>query len=156
MNQEFDQVIDGAVAKVFSTMLSLPIQPTSELMPWSNPDHLVAGSVGFTGTFSGILYFCMEAPFACRIAGKLLDMPPDEVETGGLLVDATGELTNMMAGQLKTLLCDHGITCALTVPSVIQGSFTVRSRPDTRRITRPFLSGTDIFQVELLIRLQSN
>lgn len=155
MDLQLENIIDDSVAKVFSTMLSMPLSPAGESLPWRNANNLVAGSVGFTGVFSGILYFCMEAPFALKVAGKLLGISTEEVESGGLLVDATGELTNMISGQLKSAMCDHGMNCTLTVPSVIQGSFTVRSRPDISRMTRPFSSDNDRFQIELLIRKES-
>ena len=108
MQIQLEEIIDESVEKVFSTMLSLPIRHNPQFSGWSNPDHLVAGSVGFTGVFSGILYFCMELPFACTIASQMLGLPSSEIEKDGLLVDAIGELTNMIAGQLKSILCDRG------------------------------------------------
>jgi CheY-specific phosphatase CheX len=152
MQIQLEVIIDESVEKVFSTMLSLPVRHNPEFSGWNSPDHLVAGSVGFTGVFSGILYFCMELPFACSIASQMLGLPAAEIEKDGLLVDAIGELTNMIAGQLKSILCDRGMACSLTVPSVIQGSFTVRSRPDISRLTRSFSCDANLFQIELLIR----
>jgi chemotaxis protein CheX len=52
-----------------------------------------------------------------------------------------GEVTNMLAGGLKSWLCDAGASCALTTPAIIRGtSFQVLTREGVTRIQSGFVS----------------
>jgi len=38
-----------------------------------------------------------------------------------MVTDAIGELSNMVAGYVKSRLCNGGLPCVLTIPSVVRG-----------------------------------
>lgn len=38
-----------------------------------------------------------------------------------MVTDAIGELSNMVAGYVKSRLCTNGSSCTLTIPSVVRG-----------------------------------
>ena len=66
------------------------------------------------GTLAAFAYSTVAA--ACEIAGAMLGMAPEDVN--GDMPDAMGEVTNMIAGNLKSVL-PPGV--ALSIPSVIEG-----------------------------------
>jgi CheY-specific phosphatase CheX len=38
-----------------------------------------------------------------------------------MVTDAMGELSNMVVGFVKSRLCNSGLSCVLTIPSVVRG-----------------------------------
>ena len=91
------------------------------------PDSLdgkarIAGSVGFIGKITGVVHVFATTGFAQQISRTLLNLPNDQVASDEMVNDTLGELANMVAGQLKLLLADHGVPCVLTIPSILRGS----------------------------------
>ena len=82
----------------------------------------VAGSVGFTGPVTGVVYSYTSNPFARRITATLLGLLDSEIEGDEMVNDALGEVANMLVGYIKSRLCDQGLPCVLTVPSVVRGA----------------------------------
>lgn len=80
-------------------------------------------SVGFGGAVSGVVYLCLEDEFAVHATGKILGLTAPEVRLHGFEVmkDAIGEVTNMVAGGFKNKLCDLGLACMLTLPTIMRG-----------------------------------
>ena len=77
-------------------------------------------------------------------------------ETNELVNDVIGELTNMIAGGLKSAYCDAGYPCSISIPTIIRGkSFTVGNPPHTTREMFLYQSGPNTFAVELHIRFQT-
>jgi len=83
-------------------------------------DH-VAGTVGITGALTGMVYFYSSATFARRMTCSLLSMKEHEIEGNEMVNDAIGELTNMLAGFLKSRLDNSGLKCSMTIPTVVRG-----------------------------------
>jgi chemotaxis protein CheX len=67
--------------------------------------------------------------------------------------DVVGEATNMLAGGLKSWLCDAGASCAVSTPAIIRGAFAVEAMPDVAREFLVFESGADRVIVEIHIKL---
>jgi chemotaxis protein CheX len=80
-------------------------------------------SVGFGGAVSGVVYLCLEDTFAVHATGRILGLTAPEVRLHGFEVikDAIGEVTNMIAGGFKNKLCDLGLPCVLTLPTLMRG-----------------------------------
>jgi chemotaxis protein CheX len=51
----------------------------------------------------------------------MLGISEQEVDPGEMVTDAIGELSNMVAGYVKSRLCNGGSPCTLTIPSVVRG-----------------------------------
>jgi chemotaxis protein CheX len=130
------------LAEVFSTMLSLPAAPLAEWSPGDTKER-VSGSVGFVGeTVAGSVYLHLPAAFAARVTGAMLGLPAEESPGDAEINDVVGEVTNMLAGGLKSWLCDAGATCALTTPAIIRGrSFHILAGEGVSRIKFAFESG---------------
>jgi chemotaxis protein CheX len=139
-----------STCEVFETMIlrsltqGVPIEGDA-LRPRSN----VVATVSFAGAESGIVAFYSTKDAACEIAGALLGMNPAAVY--GDMPDAIGEVTNMIAGALRTKMTDAGSPCAMSIPTVTVGSdFYTKYVSDVRRVLCPFKMGEQEVFVELI------
>jgi len=141
------------LAEVFSTMFSLPAVPLADGTV-STKTERVTGSVSFVGEgVTGSVYMHIPAPFAAVIAGNMLGLPPEELAGDSDVNDVIGEVTNMVAGGLKSWLCDAGVPCALTTPAIIRGtSFCVQPSEGVTNIRFGFASGDQRGFVETHIK----
>lgn len=153
MIDQLDELVTQAVARAFDTMLNVKVAPEkSDASLWNGEPH-VAGSVGFIGKLTGVVYIYSSATFAREITGQLLGMKVEEVDGDEMVNDAIGELTNMVVGQIKSQLSDRGMPCVLTIPSIVRGSqFVVESTSSTTRRFNTFKCGNHRLGVETLIK----
>jgi len=125
---DIQQYVATHLESVFETMLSMKAvpAPADELT-----GERVTGTVGMAGEkVTGLVYLHLSAPFAGQATAAMLGLPPEEPLGQSDINDVTGEVTNMIAGGLKSWLCDHGAPCALTTPAVIRGtSFAITAKP---------------------------
>ena len=121
--------IANAVGNVFDTMLSMEVESIEGQLAETNNGHHIVGSVGFAGTVLGNLNLDVDEEFACQMTAAMLGMETDEIEGDEEVHDVIGELCNMICGDLKSKLCDAGLTCELSIPSITTGKeFTIVSR----------------------------
>ena len=114
-----------AVRNVSQTMLSRDITMVSQAHePTLGATYEIIDTVGFAGEINGSVYLCLSEKFAFHAIGLMLGMTQREVELGGpdVVKDAIGELTNMTVGGFKNQLCDIGLPCMLTLPSIMRGT----------------------------------
>jgi chemotaxis protein CheX len=121
--------ISNVVGNVFDTMLSMEVESIEgQPAETKNGNHIV-GSVGFAGAVLGNLNLHVDEEFACLMTAAMLGMEVDEIEGDEEVHDVIGELCNMICGDLKSRLCDAGLTCELSIPSITTGKeFTIESR----------------------------
>jgi len=87
------------------------------------------GSVSFAGAVLGNLNLHVDEEFASLMTAAMLGMEVDEIEGDEEVHDVIGELCNMICGDLKSKLCDAGLTCELSIPSITSGkAFKIESR----------------------------
>jgi chemotaxis protein CheX len=104
------------VVSVFQTMLDLEIVPI-ETPETPEPGALTA-AIYFAGTWQGtVLLECTHAQ-ACEFTHRLMSIDAPAAINDDVR-DALGELANMLAGNLKSVL-PHGI--GLSMPSVVEGT----------------------------------
>jgi chemotaxis protein CheX len=139
---------------VFDTMLSMKAVPVPQASVPSFGER-VSGSVGFAGeTVTGAVYLHLSAPFSSQVAAAMLGMTPEEITGDAEVNDVVGEVTNMLAGGLKSWLCDAGAECAVSTPAIIRGNaFAIESMADVMRDLLVFDSGNNRFVVEVHIKL---
>lgn len=131
MQQDIERYVSELSGAVWEQVVGLPLEPT-EAAPAAGT-QTVEGHVHIVGAWKGTLVLqCSEA--AARRAAEAFfhtaaaDQAPEDA------VDAVAELTNMIGGNLKSLMAEDG--CALSLPTVIAGAdFSVRM-PRTRLVTR--------------------
>jgi chemotaxis protein CheX len=114
--ETFGADIDAIVGIVFGTMVGVSVE-SAELACKASPDHLTA-SVFFGGDWQGAVLVECGRQTARGIAERLMGVPAGE-QSGDDVLDAMGELANMVGGNLKSVL-PRGI--GLSMPSVVEGS----------------------------------
>ncbi|MCC6393947.1 MAG: chemotaxis protein CheX [Bryobacterales bacterium] len=115
------EFIRDASCGVFQTMLGLELSPLAEYTE-VDPAPTNAGIlslVGFAGTWAGTGAFICSVKMACRIADALFLSEHESVEEE--VLDAVGEMTNMILGNVKTELEEILGPMALSIPTVLFG-----------------------------------
>ena len=142
-----------AVSEVFSTMLSLEVEP-DVLNGQSPPEgNRIVGSVSFAGEVMGSISIQVTDAFGRLIAAAMLGMEEAEIEGTDEVNDVIGEMSNMIGGGLKSHLCDSGFPCDLSIPSITTGSdFKIESRSWLRHEKFAFKCNRHIAVVEAFIK----
>ena len=81
-------------------------------------ENLMTGIVQISGGFAGAVHLICGRSVVKRAAAQMFSVPEDELSDDDLR-DALGELTNMVGGNVKTLLPGSEF---LSLPTVIEGS----------------------------------
>jgi chemotaxis protein CheX len=80
-------------------MLGLPLEQAAA----TRPPECITGMVEISGGFSGTVVVELSRPLARKVAAALFGMELDQV-TEAEVVDAVGEVVNILGGNLKALL----------------------------------------------------
>ena len=105
-------VIAG-LENVFSTMLNCKVERVGlGLMENSQALHPVSGIIGVSGKGVGTIVLSMERSVAMKAAGVML-MVDDITEITNDVLDAVGELTNMVCGDAKAKLSQYQLSISL-------------------------------------------
>ena len=156
MIDDIDHLVSSAVASVFGTMLNLPVDEEPQSVSTPENEAQIAGSVGFIGVVTGVVFIYSTVTFARNVTRRLIgsDMPITGEE---MVNDAFGEITNMVVGHIKSRLGDRGMQCVLTIPSILRGShFTIEPTSSTRRRISTFRCAGDYVVVEVLLKPSSS
>ena len=137
--------VEQVVDMVFSTMLCLKVEPYPR--PWLRPPDMVTAAVYFAGAWRGAVLLECTRFQACTFAQSLMSIPLPETLNEDVR-DALGEVANMLAGNLKSVL-PPGVE--LSMPSVIEGSDYSLQICGKGAIARvPFWSVENVFGVTLV------
>ena len=142
--------INGHLVEVFETMLSMKATPASDGAAPVFAER-ATGSVGFAGdTVTGSVYLHLSTQLANQMAATMLGVPAGETLSEDEVNDVVGECTNMLAGGLKSALCDRGHECAVSTPAIIRGtSFQIEPLPEVRQELMIFECNGSRFAVEV-------
>ena len=103
----------AGLENVFSTMLDCKIERTGlDLMENNQSLHPVSGIIGVSGMGVGTIVLSMERAVAMKAAGVML-MMDDITEVNNDVLDAVGELTNMVCGEAKAKLAQFRLSISL-------------------------------------------
>jgi chemotaxis protein CheX len=151
--EQIDQLTREAVREVFQSMLSMEVNPEAPTPLPPDPAGQIIGSVGFIGEATGIIYLSADMTFARVITGRLLTLSEAEVDPGEMVTDAIGELSNMVVGYVKSRLCNNGLLCTLTIPSVVRGQqMSVEGASQTMRRVIGFRNCKHHLLAEVLLK----
>ena len=119
MNGDFVAAFRDATHGVFETMLGIDLvgglaSETEEL----EAKHEVSGIIGMSGNAAGDVVASFDRSLAIEATKALIGSEPNGVDED--VVDAIGELTNMIAGSAKGKLAQYEMTLAL--PTVVYGA----------------------------------
>ena len=108
----------SATENVFLTMLQCELKRGEiYLKETFCPDHEVSGVIGLSGKAVGAVILSLERNVAINATEAMLGERPRDLNPD--VVDAIGELANMIAGNAKTELAQFAISLGL--PNVIIG-----------------------------------
>lgn len=145
--------ITNAICEVFDTMLSMDVETAETASLPNHNGNRIVGSIGFAGLVMGNLNLHVDEAFARRITAAMLDMEADEIEGNEDVHDVIGELCNMICGDLKSRLCDEGLTCELSIPSITSGKeFQIEAQGWARNERYGFRSEQHLALVEIFIK----
>lgn len=150
--EEMADAISSATSDVFTKMLDLEISPGR--LQEDGPDCSRASGViallGFAGGWVGNGRICCTPEFGCKMASQLLMHPYTAVNED--VLDAIGEVANMIIGNVKNAIEERLGTLSLSTPTVIYGlNFEARSVGVRERVTIAFSSGSEQLQVQVSI-----
>jgi len=116
----------------------------------TNPkfENSITGMVGLAGTSKGNLLIHFPEAVATAVTTAFLGMDVESIDED--VCDAVGELANMLAGAVKTVLDPNGSDIKLSMPSTVYGeSYSLDSPNCGINVLVPFdLNGAE-FSVEL-------
>ncbi len=151
----FEQFTQKSVQDVFQSMASVSLTSEEPSPMGDDAEGQIIGSVDFAGEASGIICIYASLKFAKNVTSKMLGIAEAEVDSDEMVNDAIGELSNMVAGNVKSRLCDGGWPCTLTIPSIVRGQklSVERSADIVRRVMgfKGSFSG-DKITAELLLK----
>lgn len=151
--EEMASAISSATNEVFSTMLDLEIsagQVEDDSNTTTSRASGVVALLGLAGEWVGNGRICCTPEFGCKMASQLLMQPCEAVNEE--VLDAIGEVANMIIGNVKNALEERLGTLSLSTPTVIYGhNFEARSVGVRERITLTFNSGPEQLLVQISI-----
>jgi chemotaxis protein CheX len=139
------------VQSVFETMIDLEVAVSAA--PWTHSPDTVTAAVHFAGDWRGAALVECNARQACQFAARLMGIPlPTAIDDD--VRDAMGELANMVAGNVKSVL-PRGV--GLSMPSVVvEGSDYTLRVCGAKTVERIVVSSAlGIFRITLVEMLQS-
>ena len=148
--QQIISAAHSATAEVFSTMLGLELASLSVYTDHASPsiNDGVMAFVGLAGPWMGQGIISCTAAFACRLCAGLLMTEARGVSEE--VLDAVGELANMIVGNFKTTAEAVAGPLSLSVPTVIYGrNFTCKSLANKDWIVMPFRCEEDTFEIRI-------
>jgi len=114
--------IDDTVITVFDAMLAMELQPSVPGITMRTTETQVIGMVGLAGAVTAVI--CLRVPIKTseRLTRAMTGMEPEESLSEGDVNDVIGELTNIIAGKLKSCFRTNGVPCNLSLPTIVRGN----------------------------------
>lgn len=139
----------NATSNVLETMTQTKIVPgaASENIDYSDL-RAVTGIIGMAGDdTTGNLLISFDKESILAIVGRMLMDEFEDINQD--VIDAVGELTNMICGGAKNELAAHGLTIGMATPIVITGGrVELKKTPDHSVLTIPFKTTEGEFILE--------
>jgi flagellar motor switch protein FliN/FliY len=146
-----------SVIELFDTMLSMEVELSDEAAEAEMDGPQTMGSVNFAGDVMGSVNIQVSDIFARLISAAMLGMDLEEIEDKAQIKDVIGEVTNIIAGNLKSGFCDSGLTCEISPPSITSGNDFKTETVNMDRYERFAFhyEGNNIF-VEVCVKIDEN
>ena len=151
--EEVTNLLGTAVGEVFATMLTLDVQSEEPPHTYAPGESLLAACIGFSGAANGAVALYMTASCAHAFAARMLGMEREEFDGDEMINDAMGELINMIVGGVKSRLCDEGMPCVLSIPTIIRGqTFSISATCKADQRVLGFRCGDEKIALELMMK----
>jgi flagellar motor switch protein FliN len=152
---EFENVdvkgcITGSVTATFSSMLSQDVRLTEAEPPGGTASHRMVGTLTFAGNVTGIVNVQVTLDFGRQMAAAMLGREAESIQPAEEVRDVVAEITNIVGGNLKSVLNDAGHPCLLSTPAITYGSdFSIKSLSMDRFERFVFQAGEQTMIVEV-------
>jgi chemotaxis protein CheX len=111
----------------------------------------VSGIIGITGDAIGSLALSFSESCICRIVSNMLGEEFKDVSRD--IIDATGEITNMISGASRTRMEKMGLVLYAAIPTVVHGKdHTITHILRSPSIVIPFSTPAGSFVVDICIK----
>ncbi len=136
-----------ATSLVFDRILGCSIERESVFVKQTMaPSHELSGVIGLSGKACGSVVFSLSRPVAFALVERMLERPVSVVDDE--VVDAIGELTNIIAGAAKAELSQYELSVGL--PNVVVGRHhTIRFPGNVRPLCIAFWTPWGPMSVEV-------
>ncbi len=136
MRAEWINPFIASLGNAFQTMLSCPVQRGAvALKNGHTPKYEISGVIGLSGKAVGTVVLSLSRSVALKAASTMLLYEAETIDAD--VVDAVGELTNMVAGSAKAQLEEYELMVSL--PNVITGKdHEVRFPSNVTPLSVPF------------------
>lgn len=136
MKVEYINPFLTSLSNAFSTMLGVEVERGQlHLKDGNHPVHEISGVIGLSGNAVGMVVLSFSKNVALKAASAMLMTEATEINAD--VIDAVGELANMVAGAAKSKLEEYQLSISL--PSVITGrDHEVRFPSNVRAISIPY------------------
>jgi len=124
-----NDVLLNAAKEVFQTMIFLDIERSPDAKPAIAGNTLLA-SITFKGDLEGCLGICCDLSCARTVAANMLGMESGDQMAEQEVVDAIGEVTNMVMGSVKARLQEDTPGIEVSIPTVVAGREMRTSPPE--------------------------
>lgn len=149
MNADFVNAFVQAASHVLGTMASLSCEPgTPFLKPYTKTWGVVTGIIGMGGeNINGNMIVSFEQECALKVVNTMLMESFQEINPD--VIDAVGEITNMICGGAKMRLAEKGYVIAMASPVMIAGKgVEVVQFSRSPVVAIPFTTSSGSFVVE--------
>lgn len=144
-----EQDIFQLVESIWSSVLGLEVRHNAGEVTLEARERFLTGCVQITGDWEGAVVLHCSAELSRLVRSIMFEVEPED-GTADEAEDALGELTNMIAGNLKSLL--PGI-CYLSLPIVVNGLDYRTIVPGSQLVSQvAFECQSQLFMVMLLER----
>lgn len=114
MTIQCEAEINQFVADIWSTFLNMPVVPTDKPFVPQGKENTLAGCVQITGEWQGTVTLYASRELGKKIAAAMYAMDVSEIDDQQVQ-DVLGEITNMIGGNIKSLLPTPS---SISLPSV--------------------------------------
>lgn len=148
---ELAEIIRNSTHSVFSTMLGTELSPLEAIEdPTPFQQSEVIGFIGMAGDFAGYVSIHVSRRQATDFTARLIGVDVEEVTSEDEIRDAVGEITNMLAGNVKTALSALGLV-EIALPTVVMTPKAELRVRGARGVAVPFEDYTGVFHVEVVL-----
>ena len=151
---DLKEFVTNAVSDVFDSMLSMKVENVATGQTDNLNGSRIVGTVSFAGKVLGNLNLHVDQQFAVEMTAAMLGMETAEIDGDEEVHDVIGEVCNMIGGDLKSRMCDFGLTCELAIPSITRGKeFRIEPQGWDRSEEFGFSSIQHTARVEVFMKL---
>jgi chemotaxis protein CheX len=110
-----------SASEAFETTVMLPIEEAAAPENELDASQLFVGSITFTGRLQGAVNIHCHQDVGVKIAKSMLMAEEDETLDDSEVVDAIGEVVNLVIGGMKSRIQDTVGDLDISIPTVLKG-----------------------------------